>query len=142
MNAPRHILLIGLEDRPGAVHAVAEVFSGRGLQMEAFQGSAGELCPDGRAQAIILFRATSERADLITRVLRRLSAVRSAELLAAEDPRVICSCLSRDPGPAPGLSFLPLGEAGFLLCGKIEALSARIAGRPALSPLRFAVLPR
>ena len=141
MNDTRHILLIGLEDRPGAVHAVAEVFSGRGLQMEAFQGSAGELCPDGKAQAIILFRASLERADLIARVLRRLSMVRSAELLVAEDRRVVCSCLSRDPGPAPELRFLPLGDATYLICGPLSPLSARIAVHPALSPLRFAVLP-
>ena len=74
-----HVLAIGLEDRPGAVHSVAEVFSGRGLQMEAFHGTADGLNPDGHAQALILFRASRDRADLVTRVLRRLSSVRRAD---------------------------------------------------------------
>ena len=47
-----HVLAIGLEDRPGAVHSVAEVFSGRGLQMEAFHGTVDGLNPDGHAQAL------------------------------------------------------------------------------------------
>ena len=99
-----HVLAIGLEDRPGAVHSVAEVFSGRGLQMEAFHGTADGLNPDGHAQALILFRASRDRADLVTRVLRRLSSVRRVELgqgvaLAAGAPKAMQAWLDSDSPP-------------------------------------------
>ena len=140
---PLHLLHIGLEDRPGAVHAVAEVFSGRGLQMEALHGSAGALCPDGLAVALILFRAQPERAGLIARVLRRLSMVRSVELLAGDDPRLLCFCLvaAAAAAPAPGLAFLPLPDGLFLAYGRAAAVVAWREHAQILSPLRPEILP-
>lgn len=98
---PLHVLAIGLMDRPGAAHGVAEVFSGRGLQMEAFHGTAGSLNPDGHAQALIQFRASPDRANLITCVLRRLSNVSSAELLSGDDPRLVQSVLIAPTAAVP-----------------------------------------
>ena len=121
-----HVLAIGLEDRPGAVHSVAEVFSGRGLQMEAFHGTADRLNPDGHARALILFRASSDRADLVTRVLRRLSSVRRAELLGMDDPRLVQSVLIRDEGrelPA-GIRLVDLGHDVALAAGAPKAMQA------------------
>lgn len=97
---PLHVIVIGLHDRPGAAHSVADVFSARGLQMEAFQGTSDSLSPDGHAALLILFRATPERATLVTRVLRRLSSVRHAELIDAGDPRLRLSVLVA-AGPTP-----------------------------------------
>jgi len=119
-----HVLAIGLEDRPGAVHSVAEVFSGRGLQMEAFHGTADSLNPDSHAQALILFRASSDRADLIMRVLRRLSSVRRAELLRMDDPRLLQSVLIRNDGhelPAD-IRLVHLGEGVALAAGVPKAI--------------------
>ena len=92
-----HVIAIELHDRPGSVNSVAEVFSGRGLQIEELHGSAEHLNADGHAHALIAFRASAERANLVTRVLRRLSSVRSAELLAAGDPRLLQSALIAAP---------------------------------------------
>lgn len=86
-----HIVAIELLDRPGSVNSVAEVFSGRGLQIEELHGSAAHLNPDGHAHALIAFRASADRASLVTRVLRRLSSVHRADLLAADDPRLVQS---------------------------------------------------
>ncbi len=121
-----HVLAIGLRDRPGAVHSVAEVFSGRGLQMEAFHGTADGLNPDGHAQALILFRASSDRADLVTRVLRRLSSVRRAELLGVDDPRLIQSVLVGNDGcEAPaGVRLVDLGDGIALAAGAPGAMQA------------------
>lgn len=140
---PRHVLHIGLEDRPGAVHAVAEVFSGRGLQMEAFHGSAGDLCPDGLAVALILFRAHAERAGLVTRVLRRLSMVRSAELLAWDDPRLVFTCMAPAAVaiPTPGISFVPLPSGGVFACGSPVDMAAWRQHVNVLSPVRIEILP-
>ncbi len=93
VDYPLHILAIGLHDRPGAVHSVSDVFSGRGLQMEAFYGTSDKLSADGHASALILFHASPDRACLVSRVIRRLSCVRTAELLAAADPRLVISVL-------------------------------------------------
>ena len=121
-----HVLAIGLEDRPGAVHSVAEVFSGRGLQMEAFHGTADGLNPDGHAQALILFRASRDRADLVTRVLRRLSSVRRAELLGMDDPRLVQSVLGSNDGPEPpaGVRRAELGQGVALAAGAPKAMQA------------------
>lgn len=135
-----HVLAIGLHDRPGAVHSVAEVFSGRGLQMEAFHGTAGSQAPDGDARALILFRATPERADLVLRVLRRLSVVRSAELLAAEDPRLIQSLpIAALAGKPPeGIALASLADGVQLAVGTPSAVQAWLASPDA--PRRLGAL--
>lgn len=122
----QHVLAIGLHDRPGAVHSVAEVFSGRGLQMEAFYGTAGSQAADGDARALILFDATPERAELVARVLRRLSAVRSVELLGFDDPRLIQSLVIAAPaGPVPeGIALAALPGGLRLAAGTLAAVRA------------------
>ena len=90
------VIAIELHDRPGSVNSVAEVFSGRGLQIEALHGSAEHLNPDGHAHALISFYASPERASLVTRVLRRLYSVRHAELLAADDAAAVFLHRARD----------------------------------------------
>ena len=96
-----HVIAIELQDRPGSVNSVAEVFSGRGLQIEELHGSAEHLNPDGHAHTLIAFRASADRANLVTRVLRRLSSVHHAELLAADDARLLRSVLIAVPCGAP-----------------------------------------
>lgn len=115
---PRHVLVIGLEDRPGAVHGVSEVFSGRGLQMEAFFGTSDTLTANGQAQALVVFRATDERARLVTRVVQRLSSVRSADLWSDDNPRLVLSVIVEAPGTPPeGVSVAPLGPDLALVAG-------------------------
>lgn len=141
----QHVLVIGLNDRPGAVHSVAEVFSGRGLQMEAFHGTAGSQGQDGDASALILFHATPERADLVLRVLRRLSAVRCAELLLADDPRLLQSVVVATPvAQAPeGVAIVPLRAGAALATGTPAALQAWLAAATPrrLGALRLECLP-
>ena len=124
-----HVLAIGLEDRPGAVHSVAEVFSGRGLQMEAFHGTAGSLDADGHAQALILFHASDERADFVTRVLRRLSSVSQAELLGLDDTRLIQSVLVRteESHTGEGIRCVDLGGGVSLAAGTPMAMQLWLA---------------
>ncbi|MEN3112581.1 hypothetical protein ACFONG_01050 [Uliginosibacterium paludis] len=124
-----HVLVIGLRDRPGAVHSVAEVFSGRGLQMEAFFGTAGSQSPDDSAQALILFRAAAERADFVARVLRRLPAVLSVELLAPDDASLVHSVLVATPVSAgEGVSLATLSPGVALAAGTPAAMQAWLAG--------------
>lgn len=110
----QHVLAIGLRDRPGAVHSVAEVFAGRGLQMEAFFGTAGSQAADGDARALILFNATPERAEFVARVLSRLSVVRGVALIAPDDPGLVQSIIiAPSAAPVPegiALASLPGGR--------------------------------
>lgn len=138
----QHVLAIGLHDRPGAVHSVAEVFSGRGLQMEAFFGTAGSQAADGDARALILFDATPERAELVARVLRRLSVVRSVELLGLDDSRLIQSLVIAAPtGPVPeGIALAPLPGGLRLAAGTPSAMRSWIesaAPPERLGPMRL-----
>ncbi|MBS1228767.1 MAG: hypothetical protein H6R17_2044 [Proteobacteria bacterium] len=137
---PQQIIAIELQDRPGSVNSVAEVFSGRGLQIEAFHGTAGDLNADGHAHALIVFCAGADRASLVTRVLRRLSSVRSAELLGADDPRLIESVLiARSNGrPPAGISVCALGAQTALAAGSPAAMHAWLAGDDA--PQRLGAL--
>ena len=127
---PQQIIAIELQDRPGSVNSVAEVFSGRGLQIEAFYGTAESLSPDGHARALIVFRAGADRASLLTRVLRRLSSVRSAELLGENDRRLIQSVLiAHNDAPAPdGISVSALGAKTALAAGSPAVMQAWLAG--------------
>jgi hypothetical protein len=134
---PFHVIAIGLHDRPGAAHSVADVFSGRGLQMEAFHSTADSLNPDGQASALILFRANPDRAELVTRVLRRLSSVCRAELLSSDDPRLIQSVLVAhdETRPTPGISLIPLDSSTALAAGSPAAMQAWLAS--GLAPRRL-----
>lgn len=134
------IIAIELRDRPGSVNAVAEVFSGRGLQIEEFHGSAERLNPDAHAHALIAFRASADRAGLVTRVLRRLSSVRCAELLDADDPRLIQSALiGAFAGEAPdGIRVTALDAQSALAAGSPAAMQAWLAG--ASAPRRLGAL--
>jgi len=125
---PLHVIAIGLHDRPGAAHSVADVFSGRGLQMEAFHSTADSLNPDGHASALILFYANPDRADLVTRVLRRLSCVRSADLLSADDPRLLQSVLvaHSEAEPPAAIRVIPLNPITSLAAGSPAAIQAWI----------------
>ena len=121
---PLHVIAIELQDRPGSVNSVAEVFSGRGLQIEELHGSAEHLNADGHAHALIAFRASADRASLVTRVLRRLSSVHHAELLGADDARLLQSALIA----------LPCGAAQVpadVRIAAIDAHSALASGTPA-----------
>lgn len=125
----RQVLVIGLEDRPGAVHGVAEVFSGRGLQMEAFYGTDDPLTGGGNAQALILFRATAERAELVRKVLQRLSSVRSAELWPFDDPRLVLSVLVQAGITAPeGIELVNLSSAVALAAGSPPLVAEWLSG--------------
>lgn len=142
---PLQVIAIGLQDRPGSVNSVAEVFSGRGLQIEAFHGTAASLNPDGHAHALILFRAGPDRASLVTRVLRRLSSVRSAELLAADDPRLVQSALiaTAHATPPGGVRISAVDECSALAVGSPAAMQAWLASANApalLGALRLDLL--
>ena len=122
---PLHVIAVGLHDRPGAAHSVADVFSARGLHMEAFQGTADNLSADGHAALLILFRASAERATLVTRVLRRLSSVRHAELLASDDPRLMQSVLISTTNAAPrGIRIIQVNDRAALATGSPECMQA------------------
>ena len=137
---PQQVIAIELQDRPGSVNSVAEVFSGRGLQIEAFHGTAGNLSPDGHAHALIVFHAGADRASLVTRVLRRLSSVRSAELLGENDPRLIESVLiaRSDTRPPAGISVCAISAQTALAAGSPAALHAWLASDAA--PQRLGAL--
>ena len=117
-----HVIAIELQDRPGSVNSVAEVFSGRGLQIEELHGSAEHLNPDGHAHALIAFRASADRASLVTRVLRRLSSVHHAELLADDDARLLQSVFIAVPCATPPAD---------VCVSAIDAHTALASGTPA-----------
>ena len=143
---PLHVIAIGLHDRPGAAHSVADVFSGRGLQMEAFHSTADSLSPDGHASALILFHASADRASLVNRVLRRLSCVRNSELLTAQDPRIIASVLiapAEATAPA-GIRISVLDAQTALAAGSLAAMQDWLASASApsrLGSVRLDLLP-
>ena len=128
-----HVIAIELHDRPGSVNSVAEVFSGRGLQIEELHGSAEQLSADGHAHALIAFRASAERASLVTRVLRRLSSVRSAELLAAADRRLIQSALIAVPVDSvpPAINVVVIDAQTALASGSPAAMQDWLASAEA-----------
>ena len=110
------------------------------LQMEAIHSTADSLNPDGHASALILFRASPDRASLVTRVLRRLSSVSGVELLTPDDPRLIESVLiARAEAATPAnIRVIPLNEHTALAAGSPAAMQAWLASGNA-PPRRGAV---
>ncbi|MCB2156447.1 ACT domain-containing protein [bacterium] len=75
---------IGVQDRPGVMAAVANVFSGRGVSMESILTLRGWSETD-EPQVIVTVRANERRRRLLHRVLERLEVVNNVMQMQAED---------------------------------------------------------
>lgn len=92
----RWIVFITTDDRSGALTALAETFSSRGVSFESFNTlRVGE----GEGEMSIIFRASARLARVITRTLERIAVTRAVRLVRAADPdvRAVAVVTGADP---------------------------------------------
>lgn len=100
MSAPadrRWVAFVHGADATGTLTALAGVFSTRGVSFGSLStGETGGLA-EGVGLIVVTFTATERRQRLLLRTVRRLAAVRSAEVHAADDPAVRAAAVLRLP---------------------------------------------
>ncbi|GIG34856.1 hypothetical protein [Cellulomonas pakistanensis] len=102
----RWVAFVAGADATGTLTAVTGVFSTRGVSFDSL--TTGDVA-DGVGLIVVTFTASERRQRLLTRTVRRLAAVRSAEVRAVDDPAVRAAAvvhLPRASGP-----FLPPDDA-------------------------------
>ena len=130
--------------RPGVTHAIAAMFSGRGLQLDGFYGWGDELNPgDGeRATIIIIFRSFESRMKQMSQMLRRLHHVQRVTYLGWDDRRlqrqliVQASPDSSLPALAAQVMAFDLGGGRYLLSGPAATVEQQMLQWLSTSPVK------
>ena len=81
----RWVVFVRVDDRTGAVSALADTFSSRGVSFESFNTL---VVQDGEGVMAVVFDASERLARVLVRTLGRLAAVRVATLVRADDEEV------------------------------------------------------
>ena len=130
--------------RPGVTHAIAAMFSGRGLQLDGFYGWGDELnLDDGEgATIIIIFRSFESRMKQMSQMLRRLAHVQKVTYLGWHDQRLQRQLVVRTPPNSELPSFsaellaFRLEGGRFLLSGPAAMLEQQMLQWLAFCPVK------
>lgn len=87
VESMRWVFVIRLWDRPGALAAVASVFSDRGISLESIVGH-GAFVETGKGTIVVSFTATDRKKQMALRTLERLSRVISVSEYTYESPNL------------------------------------------------------
>lgn len=111
----RWVAFVAGADATGTLTALTGVFSTRGVSFDSL--TTGDVA-DGVGLIVVTFTASERRQRLLLRTLRRLAAVRSAEVRAVDDPAVRAAAvvhLPRESGafvPPEGAAVRWSGDPG------------------------------
>ncbi|MDX2375846.1 hypothetical protein M4I32_03425 [Microbacterium sp. LRZ72] len=115
----RWIVFVRATDRSGALTALAETFSSRGISFEAFHTLTVQ---EGYGDMSIIFRGSERLARVLTRTIERLTMICSVVLERTSEPGLRAVAVVREP--AEGSVVL----TGSLRDVEAEVASARAAG--------------
>jgi len=90
----RWVAFVQGADASGTLTALTSVFSTRGVSFDSL--TTGDVA-DGVGLIVVTFTASERRQRLLARTVRRLAAVRSAEVRAVDDPAVRAAAVVRLP---------------------------------------------
>jgi hypothetical protein len=128
----RWVVFVRAHDRSGALTALAEMFSTRGVSFTSFNTL---VVADGAGTMSIIFGSSERLARVLARTLERLAVTQAVTLLRAADPAVravaVVSGAASDALPAIGdVVVTPWGAAGTVLVagafGEVEDVIARL----------------
>jgi len=121
----RWVAFVAGADATGTLTALTGVFSTRGVSFDSL--TTGDVA-DGVGLIVVTFTASERRQRLLMRTVRRLAAVRSAEVRAADDPAVRAAAVVHLP-PASG-PFVPPDAAAVRWSGDPAAGQAVLVEGP------------
>ncbi|WP_158370918.1 hypothetical protein [Cellulosimicrobium cellulans] len=93
----RWVAFVAGADATGTLTALTGVFSTRGVSFDSL--TTGDVA-DGVGLIVVTFTASERRQRLLMRTVRRLAAVRSAEVRAVDDPAVRAAAVVHLPAAA------------------------------------------
>jgi hypothetical protein len=139
----RWVAFVAGADATGTLTALTGVFSTRGVSFDSL--TTGDVA-DGVGLIVVTFTASERRQRLLMRTVRRLAAVRSAEVRAVDDPAVHAAAVVHLPttagpfGPPAGVAVRWTGDVAagqpVLIEGAlpdVEAVVAHARARGAVS---------
>jgi acetolactate synthase small subunit len=75
MVAERWVFVIKVHDKPGALAAIASVFSSRGVSVDTTLGSSAAGMLDALSTIVLSFHATERKKETLLRIIARLQQV-------------------------------------------------------------------
>lgn len=75
MGNEHWVFVIKVQDKPGALTAIASVFSSRGVSVDTTLGSSAGASTEQVSTIVLSFRATERKKDTLLRTLQRLHQV-------------------------------------------------------------------
>ncbi|MEJ5250537.1 MAG: hypothetical protein HPY54_17100 [Chthonomonadetes bacterium] len=75
MGDERWVFVIKVQDKPGALTAIASVFSSRGVSVDTTLGSSANTSAELGSTIVLSFRATERKKETLFRTLQRLHQV-------------------------------------------------------------------
>ncbi len=120
------VYVLEVADRPGVMHAIAAVFSHRGLSIYSL------LADNGRklSRVLVSFRGTDRQHLLVERVLTRLHNVTSVRALHADSPELRAIAIGRVTGELPDMPELIVqrqGEDVVVLTGRYTDVESAVS---------------
>lgn len=79
MVGERWVFVMKVHDKPGALTAIASVFSSRGVSVDTTLGSSASGLLDAPSTIVLSFRATERKKETLLRTLARLQQVVQVE---------------------------------------------------------------
>ncbi|MCS6950997.1 MAG: hypothetical protein RMM06_08675 [Armatimonadota bacterium] len=133
----RWVFVIKVHDRPGALTAIASVFSSRGVSLDTTLGSSAPDMPDTPGTIILSFRATERKKETLLRTVARLQQVVQVEAYPYGSRELRCIAIARVApeekmeASAKGIQTEIISERGdsktMLITGSTQAVDKVVA---------------
>jgi acetolactate synthase small subunit len=106
MPEPRRVFIVKVQDAPGALTAIASVFSSRGVSLEMILGNGTLWGAESGGWIVLVFRSNERKQQTLLRTLQRLEKVQQVQAYPFDAPQLqavavarLDSCGSLDPLP-------------------------------------------
>lgn len=149
----RWLFVVKTLDKPGALTAVASVFSNRGVSLQMILGSTLSAQQEGTSTLFFCFEASETKMEILQRAVARLSKVLSVQSYSYASPQLRAAALARVPRtsgtlPEEGVEILRIAateeEETLLMFGspfQVERWLATLRESCPLPEVTFVVLP-
>lgn len=133
----RWVFVIKVQDKPGALTAIASVFSSRGVSLDTTLGSSPTDFSDNPGTIVLSFRATERKKETLWRTVARLQQVVHVEAYPYGARELRCIAIARVApeekmeAVAKGIQTEIISEQGdsktMLITGSTQAVDKAVA---------------
>jgi acetolactate synthase small subunit len=106
MLEPRRVFIVKVQDAPGALTAIASVFSSRGVSLEMILGNGTLWGAESGGGIVVVFRSNERKRQTLLRTLQRLEKVKEVQAYPFDSPQLRAVAIAR-LNAGEGLEPLP-----------------------------------